>query len=84
MSVPNHTRFCRRRCLTKDPAKYGYELFETITAYGHQVPPINPKHKTIDGQTCYPSLADLPQIMDAVITAVKPQSTLKLLKLAPC
>lgn len=54
---------------SQDPSKYGYEVFETLLRYGHRVLPINPKYKEIGGQTCYPSLADLSQIPDVVLTA---------------
>jgi hypothetical protein len=43
-----------------------------LTHHGHRVLPVNPKYQTIDGQTCYPSLAVLPEIPDAVVTAVPP------------
>lgn len=56
--------------VSQDPSKYGHELFETLTEHGHQVMPINPKYQTIDGYPCYPTLADLPQIPDVVVTAI--------------
>jgi len=55
--------------VSQDPSKYGYELFEVLTKHGHRVLPINPKYTVIDGQTCYPSLADLPINPDVVLTA---------------
>ena len=41
--------------------KYGYELFEVLTAHGHIVLPVNPKYNKIDGQDCYPLLTALPK-----------------------
>jgi len=55
--------------VSQDPSKYGYELFETLTRHGHTVLPINPKYADIDGVPCYPSLANLPQKPDVVVTA---------------
>ena len=55
--------------VSQNRSKYGYELFETLTRHGHSVLPINPKYTEIDGQACYPSLAELPLIPDIVITA---------------
>jgi uncharacterized protein len=55
---------------SQDESKYGYEVFETLTRHGHRVLPINSKYTARDGQTCYPSLADLPQKPDVVVTAV--------------
>ena len=54
---------------SQDQSKYGYEVFEKLTRNGHHVIPINPKYTAIDGQTCYSSLADLPQNPDVVLTA---------------
>ena len=55
--------------VSQDPSKYGHELFETLKAHGHWVLPITPKYSAIDGQPCYSSLVDLPQIPDVVVTA---------------
>lgn len=60
---------------SQDTAKYGYELVEVLTAHGHHVLPINPKYTSIEGHACYPSLADLPQIPDAVVTAAPPSAS---------
>ncbi|GAB4505653.1 MAG: hypothetical protein Fur0043_26500 [Anaerolineales bacterium] len=54
---------------SQDKSKYGYEVFETLTRHGHIVLLINPKYAQIDGVPCYPSLADLPQKPDVVLTA---------------
>jgi hypothetical protein len=59
---------------SQDQSKYGYEVFETLTRHGHTVLPINPKYAEIDGQTCYPSLPNLPHNPDVVLTAA-PAST---------
>jgi len=54
---------------SQDPSKYGNELLQALKAHGHNAIPVNPKHKAIDGQPCYCSLADLPNIPDVVVTA---------------
>lgn len=33
---------------------------------------VNPRHDELDGQPCYPSLAELPEIPDTVVVAVNP------------
>ena len=63
---------------SQDPSKYGYEVFETLLQHGQRVLPINPKYKEIAGQTCYPSLAELPQIPDVVLTAAPSSLTEKI------
>lgn len=54
---------------SQDKSKYGYEVFETLKRHGHTVLPVNPKYAEIDGAACYPSLADLPQKPDVILTA---------------
>lgn len=63
---------------SQDSSKYGYEVFETLTRHGHTVLPINPKYADIDGVTCYPSLADLPQNPDVVLTAAPASASEKI------
>jgi len=64
--------------VSQDKTRYGYELFEVLTKHGHHVLPVNPKYGEIDGQPCYPSLADLPSKPDAVISAISPLAADKL------
>ena len=54
---------------SQDQSKYGHEIVETLLQHGHHVLPINLKCTEIDGQTCYPSLVDLPRNPDVVLTA---------------
>ena len=54
---------------SQDPSKYGNEVLQALRSHGHNAIPVNPKYKAIDGQPCYCSLADLPHIPDAVVTA---------------
>jgi len=54
---------------SQDPSKYGNELLKALKAHGHNAMPVNPKYKAIDGQSCYCSLVDLPNIPDVVVTA---------------
>jgi predicted CoA-binding protein len=64
--------------VSQDKTRYGYELFEVLKSHGHKVLPVNPKYKEIDGEPCYPSLADLPSVPDAVISAISPMAAEKL------
>lgn len=64
--------------VSQDASKYGYEVFDALRRYGHRVVPINPKYAEIDGQTCYPSLTDLPEKPDAVVTAAPASVSVKI------
>ena len=57
--------------VSRDPEKYGHELFE-ILRDRHRVFPINPKMDEIDGQRCYPSLDELPESPDVIVLALAP------------
>lgn len=56
--------------------KYGYELVCVFKDYGYKIFPINPKYDEIEGIKCYPSLKDLPEKPDVVLTALAPKNTL--------
>lgn len=59
--------------VSAQPEKYGYEVCEALSSASYTVYPINPKYDHIDGHPCYPSLAALPALPDAVIVALAPQ-----------
>ncbi len=67
---------------TQNPERYGYEVFEVLHKAGYLVFPINPKYQEIDGIRCYPSLRDLDQQPEVVITALAPANTEKVIDLA--
>ncbi len=60
---------------TQNKERYGYEVFEILHSKGYQVFPVNPKYNEIDGIPCYPSLHDLEQKPEVVITALAPANT---------
>ena len=64
--------------VSQDRQKYGYEVFEALKARGYQVLPVNPKYASVDEVPCYPSLQDLPQKPEVVVTAVPPGVTEKI------
>jgi predicted CoA-binding protein len=66
--------------VSQNREKYGYEVFEALIAKGYQVYLINPKYGQVDGHVCYPSLDDLPESPDVVVTAVPPVVTEKVVQ----
>lgn len=55
--------------------KYGYELVCVFKDNGYKVYPINPKYDEIEGIKCYPSLKELPEKPEVIITALAPKNT---------
>ena len=60
--------------------KWGHKIFMKLKSLGFSVYPINPKHKDIEGNPCYPSLKHLPEKPDVVITVVPPKVTEQIVK----
>lgn len=64
---------------TTNKEKYGYKVFKSLIASGYNVYPINPNYKKIDDNICYPSLKEVPQKIDVVVTVVPPNVTEKII-----
>ena len=61
--------------VSKNPAKYGNKVYSQLKKAGYSVYAINPGLESIDGDPCYPSLAALPTVPDAVSVVVPPKIT---------
>lgn len=66
--------------VSENKEKYGYEIFETLIDSGYKVFPINPKYELIEGHKCHPSLKDLPEKPEVVVTVVPPPVTEKVVE----
>ncbi len=51
---------------TDNQEKFGYKIFKCMKAAGYTVFPVNPGIQEVMGEQCYPTLADLPVVPDAV------------------
>lgn len=58
---------------TNNPEKFGYKIFKALQQAGYDVTPVNPGIEEILGVKCYPSLAMLPHLPEAVDIAVSPK-----------
>jgi acetyltransferase len=55
------------------PGNWSLRVFQTLRRFGFPGPiyPVNPRNKTVwNGETCYPSLSDLPEAPDHVVVIV--------------
>jgi len=52
--------------------KFGNKIYKRLKNTGYEVYPVNPKYKDIEGDTCYPSLSDLPVAPDVINIVVSP------------
>lgn len=55
---------------TDNPAKPGTAILENLDHFNGAVYPVNPKHGTLLGHRCYPSIAAVPEDIDVAIIAL--------------
>ncbi|MGC9095488.1 MAG: CoA-binding protein [Candidatus Bathyarchaeia archaeon] len=60
---------------SRDPRKYGYQVYRDLKDAGYRVYPVNPNSREILGDKCYPSLEKLPVKPDVVDVVVPPEVT---------
>lgn len=48
------------------PHRTSYRIAQSLRQFGYKVYPVNPTVKTINGETCYASLKDVPEPIDIV------------------
>jgi len=67
---------------SRNPEKWGYKVFITLRdKYPDiRVYPINPRAEKIAGSKAYPSLRELPEKPDMVVTVVPPEITEKIVE----
>jgi hypothetical protein len=65
--------------VSRDPEKYGHEIFATLLSGGYLTYPVNPRYDEIDGHPCYPALDALPGRPDVIVLALAPAVTEKLI-----
>jgi uncharacterized protein len=58
---------------SKDRSKFGNITFRELQRRGKRVYPVNPKAAAVEGETCYPNLAALPEPVDRVLIVVPPE-----------
>lgn len=68
--------------VSRNKDKTGSTLMRDLGAQGRDVVGVTPHLDSFEGKPCYPSVADLPADVDALLTAVKPEAALEALKAA--
>ncbi|MCK4575918.1 CoA-binding protein [candidate division WOR-3 bacterium] len=55
--------------------KFGYKIYKTLKNYHKTIFPVNPRYDSIDGQTCFSSISELPEKPEVVVSVVTPRVT---------
>ncbi len=63
-----------------DRSKFGNITFRELQRRGKQVYPVNKKTTEVEGETCYPNLAALPEPVDRVLIVVPPDQSESVVK----
>ena len=66
--------------VSEDREKYGNKIYRDLRNAGYTVFAVNPKLSTVEGDPCYPSLKDLPEVPDVVDLVVPPAVGLKVVE----
>jgi predicted CoA-binding protein len=65
---------------SRDPQKYGYQVYKDLKNAGYEVYAVNPNAEEILGDKCYPSLENLPAKPNVVDVVVLPKVTEEIVK----
>jgi hypothetical protein len=64
---------------TPNREKYGNVVFRDLLDNGLKAIGVNPKHKTVEGQPVYPTLAGIPETPDVAVVVIPPAAGLSVL-----
>ena len=65
---------------SRDRAKFGNKVYNTLKRAGYDVFPVNPNATDIDGDPVYPRLDNLPAGIECVVTVVPPEVTFEIVR----
>ena len=64
------------------PEKYGNKVFRALVGSGRTTYPLNPAADSVEGSTAYPTLADCPEIPEALSLVTPPAVTREIVESA--
>ncbi len=67
--------------VSKNPEKYGHQVYKDLRDAGYQVYPVTPNAEEILGDKCYPDLKTLPKKPDVVDVVVPPKITEEIVRM---
>jgi len=65
---------------SRNPEKYGHQVYKDLRSAGYEVYPVNPKAEEILGDRCYADIKELPKKPDVVDFVVPPKATERILE----
>lgn len=68
--------------LSDEPEKPSYGVASYLQRHGYKIIPVNPNFTTVLGETCYPSLQDIPEAVDIVDVFRRPEAVVPIAEAA--
>lgn len=68
--------------VSRNENKFGNAILKELSGKGYRMVGVNPHMTEVAGLPCFASVSDLPADVDALITSVKPETTLSVVKAA--
>lgn len=65
---------------TDNPDKYGYVIYRDLKRKGFSIFPVNQNRETVDDDTAFKTLAEIPEAPTVVNIVVPPEETLRILQ----
>jgi len=66
--------------VSRNPQKFGNVVFRTLKEKGYRILPINPNADSIEGDTCFRSIADLPSDVSTLLIVTHKRDTASIMK----
>jgi uncharacterized protein len=66
--------------VSNNTEKYGYKIFKDLLDAGYKIKGINPKGDKVLGHTIYKTIEEIGEKPDLIITVVRPEITLQVVK----
>jgi uncharacterized protein len=68
--------------VSRNPKKFGYQVFNELVKKGYDILPINPKASSINDIACYPEIDNLPADVESLLILTPKDQTDDILKKA--
>ena len=66
--------------VSRNPNKFGYQVFKELRAKGYEIIPINPNADSIDEVQCYADVGDIPGEVESLLIMTPKDKTDKILR----
>jgi uncharacterized protein len=68
--------------VTRNPKKFGYQVYSSLKKKGYDVYPVNPMTAEIDGDRCYPDVSGIPADVNSLLILNSRSHTVPIVKAA--